>query len=98
MVGRLDEEEPVERVKNPEDGTYPARQTGEQWTRSGWSVVGAPNSMRVVGKRSCPVQGGESAGPAGCTLEGEQPHERRRKASAARQAGSTENRKVRHNY
>jgi hypothetical protein len=35
MVGRLDEEEPVERVKNPEDGTYPARQTGEKWTRSG---------------------------------------------------------------
>jgi hypothetical protein len=29
MVGRLDEEEPVERVRNPEGGTYPARQTGE---------------------------------------------------------------------
>jgi hypothetical protein len=36
------------RVRNPEDGTYPVRQTGVEWTRLGSSVEGEGNSMRVA--------------------------------------------------
>jgi len=48
--GRLSEEQTVERVRNPEDGTYRERQTrarhgnASQWTRRLDSAVGAETS------------------------------------------------------
>jgi hypothetical protein len=48
-AGRPSEEQAVERVRNPEDGTYPVWQAGVRWTRSGSCVEGAKNSMRVAG-------------------------------------------------
>jgi hypothetical protein len=96
MVGRLGEEQSVERVRDPVGGTYPVRQTGVEWTRSGSSVEGAQNSTRVAGARSCPEQDGKLAGRTGCTLKRAQLHERCREASAERQVGRSENRIVRH--
>jgi hypothetical protein len=52
--------------------------------------------MRVVGEWSCPVQGGKLAGSGGRALKGAQSHERCREASAERQVGQSEDRKVRH--
>jgi hypothetical protein len=48
MAGGAGEEQAVERVKNPEGGTYPVWQAGVEWTRSCSSVEGAQNSMRVA--------------------------------------------------
>jgi hypothetical protein len=40
MVGGCGEEKAVERVRNPEDGTYPVWKAGGEWTRRSSSVVG----------------------------------------------------------
>jgi hypothetical protein len=48
MAGRPGEEKTVERVKNPEDGTYSVWQAEVEWTRPGSSVEGEINSMRVA--------------------------------------------------
>jgi len=58
-AGRPSEAEPVERVRNPGDGTYPVRQPGVEWIRSGSRVEGARNSRRGATSSDLSLAGSE---------------------------------------